>query len=186
MTKKSYFILVMIGMGYLVWSGGFQTAMTVQAREKQEKQDRTRSVSGFEDENISSSSEDIETLRPSTTPSLIFKEEGDDEDLETPVPTPSAESSDTPEPTPSATPESRSPGRQLALGILNFFRGPGSDPEPPAPEAGVKGLNLLSSDHESSPYPSENPVAKLWYVGIGVLALLGASTFMYGRSKHTG
>jgi hypothetical protein len=74
------------------------------------------------------------------------------------------------------------------MGIIDFFK---SDPKPPSADTASsprRGFNVLSSDVHASPYLENGDMGpsakKAWYGTILALAFLGASTFMYGRSKH--
>lgn len=164
-------------MGYMAWAGSLPVA---QAR----AEDRNPSI--FIQNNPASSS-----FTPNPTPSPTATPE--DRRTRTPrfrvTPTPKATKTPSPSPTPSQTP-SPSPNptpnptprksvSELAASIANFFKG-GSG----SPPASGRGLNILSANPEASPYQTANN-PKLWYVLAGGLALLGASTFVYGRSKHS-
>lgn len=175
MFNKIALILGIWAVGYMAWAGNFFVA---QAREK----NRINTNPTFFSPRIASSSEPTQTPiysktpKPTHTPKLT----------KTPVPTATASSSPafSPSPSPSSsetpqpTPEHKTV-TGLAASIANFFKGNSGLP----PSMG-RGLNTLSVGPEASPYAPASQ-SRFWYVLTGTLALVGMSTLMYGRSKHS-
>ncbi len=100
-----------------------------------------------------------------------------------PTPTPTDTPEATAEATPAPTDTPKAEKSRTLASIVQFFKnGPGANPPS---EHADRGLNLFGSDSGGSLYSSaQDSEKKVWYGLIGVLALLGISTFMYGRSKH--
>ncbi len=174
---KKISILTIISLGYLVWAGSFGV-LSVQAQDGTLDTMTVARDRDDERDNRKSRIQDLmeEDFGKTSSRSAITSPSPDPEPAETPARTES--------PSPTATPKQKSNSGALAS-IVDFFKN-GSGPNSPTANTRTdRGLNLFGSDPGSSAYSSDsNPEKRVWYGLVGALALIGVSTFMYGRSKH--
>lgn len=177
MIKKTL-ILLIISIGYLAWAGGLRVSVvqaqdgtsdtTTVARDSADEKDRRKSrIQDLIEDDFGKNSSRSAASSPSPTI----------EPTETPV------ALESPSPTATARPKSNS---GALASIVDFFKNASGPNSSATNTRADRGLNLFGSGTGSASYGLDSTSEKkIWYGLIGALGLVGVSTFMYGRSKHT-